>query len=188
MEEKLNYMNKAEDRGCALISKLFALSVAVKPGLCFDALCSDDDFEKLLGLLEATDPKSLQAWIADDQIYKYRTVNDKPLKGLLLSGGDAVTVDFKDLPEDHIIPEVVELQANYLVRRMFANCRRKLICVACDTLSQDFEKQKPETAWRIQRVVETLVDRMTPEELDKIADNRFRKKAQQVLDQAVKTK
>lgn len=119
----------------------------------------------MLNFLQATDADDIKALYPDDQIFKYRTVNDHPLKGMMFIGEDRVMVDFQNLPEDHMIPEVIAMQRNYVVYQMIAKCRRKVFMMA----NRDIFRVKPETssplaARRMARLMDVLAESMTEEE------------------------
>ncbi len=85
---------------------------------------TDGYVAKFLSHMQMTD-EELMSEFPDEVIHEFRTMRGHPLKGLLIFGDDTVTVDFKDLPEDHMIPEVIEAQRRYLIHRIIKSCRAK---------------------------------------------------------------
>lgn len=178
MENRTEYISKLEERtlkvggwseedhGCRMLARAQGLIIAVRDcSKLLEESFSDAEFEELLNFLQATDADDIKALYPDDQIFKYRTVNDHPLKGMMFIGEDRVMVDFQNLPEDHMIPEVIAMQRNYVVYQMIAKCRRKVFMMA----NRDIFRVKPETssplaARRMARLMDVLAESMTEEE------------------------
>ena len=178
MENNTTYMTKMEaatnalgnwgeeDRGCRMFAKVQSLTVALKD--CSKILkesFSDEEFEELLDFLQLTVADDLKKMYPDDQLFKYRTVNGHPLKGLLAFGKDTVEVNFQDLPKDHMIPEVIEAQRGYVVYRMVARCRRKIFLMANRDMTRlDLESLSPVALQRMMRLTNMLIDTATEKE------------------------
>lgn len=178
MENRTEYISKLEERtlkvggwseedhGCRMFARAQGLIIAVRDcSKLLEESFSDAEFEELLNFLQATDADDIKALYPDDQIFKYRTVNDHPLKGMMFIGEDRVMVDFQNLPEDHMIPEVIAMQRDYVVYQMIAKCRRKVFMMA----NRDIFRVKPETssplaARRMARLMDVLAESMTEEE------------------------
>lgn len=178
MENNTTYMTKMEaatnalgnwgekDRGCRMFARVQSLTVAVKDcsGMLKESF-SDEEFEELLDFLQLAVADDLKKMYSDDQLFKYHTVNGHPLKGLLTFGKDTVEVNFQDLPKDHMIPEVIEAQRNYVVYRMVARCRRKIfLMVNRDITRLDLESLSPVALQRMMRLTNMLIDTATEKE------------------------
>lgn len=175
MEEKMestmmdaitaNAGNDVELRGYKVLARMQSITYAVKDALAV-AFLKDEEFEELLAFMQVSDAEELGEACPDETVFKYRTVNGTPLKGLMKFGDDEVEVDFKNLPEDHMIPEVIEAQRRFVIHRMMAKFRKKLVMLMSRDLTRmEIGEMRFETVQRLARLADVLVDGMTAEEL-----------------------
>jgi len=166
MEEKMNCTVFRDKNYYGIIGFMQAVTALTKSTYVLVASCKDEIFDEAVSILRASDEEILKAHFTDEMLFNYRTVNGKPLKGLLGSGKDAVEVDFKTLPDDHMIPEVIEAQRNYVVHRTVAKFRRKVFMTTNrDMTSMEVNSMTPDELQRMSRLIDALLDGTTPEEL-----------------------
>lgn len=195
MEEKLkNSTNKSGTKakidgyyhGSDILGKLWSITVAGKDILEF--LCNDEEFEELVACLRVNDAEKLKAQLSDELVFTHRTINGNPLKGLLNFGEDAVTVDFKDLPDDHMIPQVIEAQRNYVAYRMIAKCRKVLVAMMNRRWTkmeledlEELEKMNPKKLRRLTELTDVLIESMTEEEREENGWGTLRERIDEVV-------
>lgn len=185
MEEVLYEKMKLadEDEGCKRIARLQALTLACKVPHCL-LRCGEEDFKELLEILRSGDTEDSRELYPDNQIFKYRTVNDIPLKGLVVFGNDKIRVNFdlQDLPEDYMVPEVIELQRNYVVHYMVPMLRRKVFKAMDRMISKvEFETMSSDDLNRMVKVADVLVDSMTETERAELEWDTLKKRIDEII-------
>lgn len=176
-----------EDRGCRMFARVQGLIIAVRDcSKLLEESFSDAEFEELLNFLQVADADDIKALYPDDQIFKYRTVNNYPLKGMMLIGKDRVVVDFQNLPKDHMIPEVIAMQKDYVVYQMIAKCRQKMFMMTNRDMTRvELEKLSLFALQRIARLVNVLVDSMTEEECAELGLDQKRDRIKRLIDEKI---
>lgn len=188
MEEVLYEKMKLtdEDEGCKRIARLQALTLACKVPHCL-LRCGEEDFKELLEILRSGDTEDSRELYPDNQIFKYRTVNDIPLKGLVVFGNDKIRVNFdlQDLLEDHMVPEVIEMQRSYVVHYMVPMLRRKVFKAMDRMISKtEFETMSSDDLNRMVKVADVLVDSMTEEERTELGWDTIKERIDGIIDSA----
>lgn len=141
MEEKMkSTMDEMDNRDIITMLRQVSVMERIGAGLM---LYSDEDFEVILSYLRIDDAEKLKANLSDEVVFNYRTHNGMPLKGLLMYGDEQIEVDFKNLPEDHMIPEVIDAQKNFVVYRTIMGSRKKLFMVANRKIMKNNIKKMP---------------------------------------------
>lgn len=176
MEEKMkSTMMNGKSTGKSLM--WMQMFISPTKGTNVVAMLSDDEFNELLGFLQVNDAEELEEDFPHEALFEYRAINGAPYKGLLYFGADEVEVDFKTLPEDHVIPEVIEAQKAFLFNRTMPKFRKKLFETANRNLTRmELEGVHSEMLQRLAKLVDVLVDGMTAEELEQSEWNKLKKR------------
>lgn len=121
------WAEQMNDCGCRPLQRLQAIIYAANNVTAFNLL-SGEDFDGVLRLLQMSDAEELGKEFPDETLFKFRNANKHPLKGLMKFGDDEVEVDFKGLPDDHMIPEVIEAQRRFVVYRIVSRALAHQSC------------------------------------------------------------
>lgn len=160
------WAEQMNDCGCRPLQRLQAIIYAANNVTAFNLL-SGEDFDEVLRLLQMSDAEELGKEFPDETLFKFRNANKHPLKGLMKFGDDEVEVDFKGLPDDHMIPEVIEAQRRFVVYRIVSRARKKVVMlVGRDLTRAELEEMSPETCQKLMQLNNILVDGMSAEELE----------------------
>lgn len=147
-------------------------------------LMKDEEFEDLLVLARVNDMMKSKEEFPDEILFRYRTAKDTPLKGLMKFGYDEIVVDFKKMPDDHMVPEVIEAQRRFVVCQMIPKLREKLVMMLDRELTKvKIEEMRPEAIQRFARLAEVLVDGMSAEELERNGWGALKKRLDEVAAQ-----